>query len=220
MSRCCTQGKENGERTEKWWPGSPDGGHLCTPLGCVTTRPSLTRSVMTRPTHETDQMAPALSARHRLLAWRASETSDSVRKDGLGRPDASKVGGLLCPSIMQTSSTAASTQLAGQRRQPVLHPAIGMEKSDGQVSAEARQGGEAEVHCRVHRPSCVGGGSAHWNSWCRLLATAAAAHVAFSSSCVVRCPARQLLHWGPCWADLKASKHAAAAAAAAAACSH
>ena len=48
MSRCCTQGQENGERMEEWWPGGSDGGHLCTPpQGCVTTRPGLTTLVMT-----------------------------------------------------------------------------------------------------------------------------------------------------------------------------
>jgi hypothetical protein len=31
MSRCCTQGQENEERMEEWWPGGSDGGHLCTP---------------------------------------------------------------------------------------------------------------------------------------------------------------------------------------------
>jgi hypothetical protein len=58
---------------------------------------------------------PEPSARHRLPAWRAAETPTSPRKEGLCWAWHTGVGGLLCPSRMQTSSTAASTQLAAQQ---------------------------------------------------------------------------------------------------------
>ena len=58
---------------------------------------------------------PEPSTRHRLPAWRAAETPTSPRKEGLCWAWHTGVGGLLCPSRMQTSSTAASTQLAAQQ---------------------------------------------------------------------------------------------------------
>ena len=118
MSRCCTQGQENEERMEEWWPGGSDGGHLCTPppVGVChdQTRPDQIGHDLT-DRHMRPTRWPEPSTRHRLPAWRAAETPTSPRKEGLCWAWHTGVGGLLCPSRMQTSSTAASTQLAAQQ---------------------------------------------------------------------------------------------------------